>query len=98
MEDGHSCPSDGQKTRSKQRLLCNDSRSTMRPRLAKTSDMNVQATAGRKKRASFRGKARSFQEGGRRTFRWIDQAALRCSPIVPAIMRLMFEPGPPRGG
>ena len=44
MEDGHSCPSDGQKTRSKQRLLCNDSRSTMRQFLAKTSDMNVQAT------------------------------------------------------
>ena len=44
------------------------------------------------------GESSPFSGGGRGTFRCVDQAALRCSPMVPAMIRLMFEPGPPRGG
>ncbi len=44
MQDGHSYPSPGHKTRSKRWLFDLDSRSIMRPCLVNISDMNVQAT------------------------------------------------------
>ena len=44
VSDGHSCPSHGHENLSKRRLLCRDSRSTMRWCLANVSDMNAQAT------------------------------------------------------
>lgn len=67
---------------------------------SKTIELSVQT-----KRASFRGKARPFLEEGE-VFafsvgsQWlrIDYAALRSPPKVAITGRLMFEPGPPRGG
>lgn len=49
----------------------------------------------RKERASG-GKLALFRRRG--TVRSVDQAAFRCSPMEPAMIRLIFDPGPPRGG
>ncbi len=69
-------------------------------RLAVTYERPGQAFCRQKKRASFRGKARPFLEGGGSFRSDSYQAARRCSATIAAgtTGRLMLDPGPPRGG
>ncbi len=51
-----------------------------------------------KEKSELPGESSLFSGGGRGTVRSVDQAAFLCSPMEPAMIRLIFDPGPPRGG